>query len=300
MNLETFISEGRGEDRPILLDGAVGTELERRGFAIDTHPLWSVRALTEERGRRCLRRIHAAYAAAGAQILTANTFRVNPRLLARHGLLSWGAELAGAAVALVREAAPDSFVAGSISPLESCYTPSLVPGAETLRGAHRQTARWLKDAGVDLVILETMTTLREAEAALEAAAACGLPTVASFCCRPDGRLLGGEPLEEAIRCCGEGPLAIAVNCVSPDHLEIPLRILSRRARRGYGFYANFGELDSRGRWHPSASLTPEVYRAFVETWLARGVRWVGGCCGSTPRHIRALAALLRFTGRAGG
>lgn len=289
MNLEQFLTQRRDKGAPIILDGAVGTELERRGFAIDSHPLWSVRALNDREGKLLLSQIHADYAEAGADILTANTFRVNPRLLERHGLLNRGAELVEQAVTIARNAASGKFIAGSISPLESCYTPSLVPENEILKEAHQQTAAWMKQAEVDLVIIETMTTIRETEAALEGVMAQGLPVVVSFCCDTDGRLLGGESLKDAIGACAKRTLAIAVNCVALSHLDASLRILCDNNPGESGFYANLGILDARDHWHALNSLTPEVYATFSHKWYQRGVRWIGACCGSKPDHIRALS-----------
>lgn len=289
MKLSTFLDERRQNAEAVILDGAVGTELNRRGFAIDDHPLWSVHALNHRKGRQLLQEIHRDYAEAGADIVTANTFRINPRLLDRYGMLGKGAELAVEAVSLARRAAPGVFVAGSMSPLESCYTPSLVPDTDVLYAAHRLSAVWLAAAGVDLILIETMTTIRESVAALAAARELGLPAVVSFCCGPEGRLLGGESLEDAIQACEDRAIAIAVNCVAVGDLGAALRILSQRAVVDKGFYANFGALDGMGHWEALAGLTPDFYAAFAEGWRKRGIRWVGGCCGSTPEHIAVLA-----------
>ena len=128
------------ENVPILLDGAMGTELQRRGA--DTRlPLWSARALVE--APDLVAEIHREEVEAGADVLTANTFRTHRRTLAKGGLAERSRELSALAVRLAREAAPAGrpvFVAGSIAPLEDCYRPDLVPEDAVLEREHSEQA----------------------------------------------------------------------------------------------------------------------------------------------------------------
>jgi homocysteine S-methyltransferase len=149
--------------RVLLLDGATGTELQRRG--VDTGlPLWSARALVE--APDVLRAIHADYIAAGADIITTNTFRTHGRTLTRASLGERTRALTPLAVKIAREAAQQAdlkiFVAGSMSPLEDCYSPQLVPPDGELWIEHAEMARDLAQAGCDLLLVETMNTIREA------------------------------------------------------------------------------------------------------------------------------------------
>src|SRR5512143_3259600 len=167
--------------RALLLDGATGTELQRRG--VDTSlPLWSARALLE--APEVLRAIHADYIAAGADILTTNTFRTHRRTLTRAGLGERTHELTQFAVRLASEATQQAdrkvFVAGSLSPLEDCYSPQLVPPDGELWIEHAEMAHDLAQAGCDLLLIETMNTIREAVIAARCAAATGLPVCVSF------------------------------------------------------------------------------------------------------------------------
>jgi len=120
------------EPKPILFDGATGTELTRRGVATGL-PLWSANALLSEDGTHVLGQIHADYLAAGAEIITANTFRTHIRALGSSGVAHRALELTGRAVEIARAAIAETpgdkarFVAGSISTLEDCYRPDLVP-----------------------------------------------------------------------------------------------------------------------------------------------------------------------------
>ena len=141
---------------PLLLDGALGTELERRG-APSALPLWSTHALLHRPA--LVQAIHREYVAAGAAVLTANTFRTQRRTLARAGLTEAAAALTARAVALARAAAAGAdpaadavLVAGSAPPLEDCYRPDLVPDDAALAREHAEHARNLAAAGADLVL----------------------------------------------------------------------------------------------------------------------------------------------------
>src|SRR5688500_8680983 len=215
---------------PLLLDAAMGTELQRRGA--DTRlPLWSARALVE--APDLVREIHREEAAAGADVLTANTFRTHRRTLAKGALAERSRELTALAVRLARETADargDAFVAGSLSPLEDCYRPDLVPEDAALEREHREQAESLAEAGVDLLLLETHNTIRELAAAARAAKATGLPFVASMATDGAGRLLSGEAIEDAVRALEpEGPDALAINCVPARRLAVDLKHLARSA-----------------------------------------------------------------------
>jgi len=273
-----------------LLDGALGTELTRRGC--DTRlPLWSARALMD--APDVVRRIHADYAEAGAEVLTANTFRTNTRALARAGLPSQVATLTRVAVGLAREgAAGRARVAGSMAPVEDCYSPELVPDDDALRLEHAELAKALAGAGCDLILIETMNTVREAAIAAEAAARTGLPIWVSFTLGGDDRLLSGETLAEAIRAIRPlGPQALLVNCIPVAQVSSALRALRDAvddSRLRIGAYANVGHVDDEVGWTLTAAVSPRDYTAAAREWLALGATLIGGCCGTTPAHIAAV------------
>ncbi len=280
-----------GEGPPLLLDGATGTELHRRG--VDTAlPLWSARALLE--APEVLRRIHADYAAAGAEVLTADTFRTHARNLAAAGLADQAAALTRRAVEIAREAAGGmAWVAGSQAPLEDCYEPARVPGDDALAREHALMAGHLQDAGVDLILVETQNSVREAVAAGRAAAGTGLPVVISFVCGTDGRLLSGEDLTEAVRAVLPlKPAGIGVNCCPTPSITGLLEVLKKAAPGlPLAAYGNVGHADPVQGWVSDAVEDPEAYARHAGAWLQAGARLVGGCCGTTPAHIRKLRAL---------
>ncbi|HMK39664.1 MAG TPA: homocysteine S-methyltransferase family protein [Bacteroidota bacterium] len=285
--------------RPVILDGAMGTELHRRG--VDTGlPLWSAHALLSS--PETVRRIHREYLGAGADIITSNTFRTTRRTFLRAGLPDRSAELTSLAVALAADAIAEregerALLAGSMAPLEDCYRPELVPPEEILRQEHAEQAGRLAEAGVDFLLLETMGTVREAAAAAGAAQATGLEYVVSFLCRPDGSLYGGEPLSEAVcQVAGRSPAALSLNCISPRSMKRPLsnllsalRTVPGAGQLPVGLYANVG---APGEEHGTVfrrDVGPEAYARLAGTWVKSGVSFIGGCCGTTPEYIRALA-----------
>ncbi len=291
--VEAELRERLAQGPPLLLDGATGTELERRGVPSQL-PLWSSRALLD--APEVVAGIHAEYVAAGAEILTANTFRTQRRTLARAGLGERAAELTQRAVELARRSAAGAprriWIAGSMAPLEDCWHPERVPADDALAAEHAEHAESLRAAGADLLLLETFGTRREALAALRAARASGLPVWASFACDARGRLLSAEPLAEALAAARAlGPLAVLVNCLPPSHVDAALPAL-RACGLPFGVFPNLGAPLPGGEGR-AEELDPAAFAARGRRWVAAGALIVGGCCGTTPAHLRALAGALR-------
>ncbi|WP_238433048.1 homocysteine S-methyltransferase family protein [Micromonospora tarensis] len=251
-----------------------------------------------------LRQVHTAYVSAGADVLTANTFRTNLRALERAGVAAdLAVGYAQAAVADARAASDAAggrvLVAASVAPLEDCYQPSLVPDDHTLRVEHDWHVGALADAGVDLVLVETMNTTREALAAARAATRRGLRTFVSFVCADGGRLLSGESIAEAARRVEDaGCSAVLVNCTTPERCEAALAALADACAGPIGCYPNVEDRSSLpenvpvDRYVPVRAGPAGFARATAD-WVQRyqlGV--VGGCCGTTPEHIAALATRL--------
>ncbi len=293
-----------------MLDGATGTELQRRG--VDTSlPLWSARALLE--APEVLRAIHADYVGAGADIITTDTFRTHRRTLERAGFGSRTRELTQLAVQIAREVAAQTdrpmYVAGSMSPLEDCYSPQLVPPDEELHREHAEMARDLAEAGCDILLVETMNTIREAVVAAECARETDLPVCVSFVVGPNGLppdqidpvhpaaerllLLSGESIADAVRAVQPiEPAAILINCVPLAHIDRAFAELRAAHSGPIGLYANVGHVDDQVGWTLTDDVQPEAYARQARRWLAHGAKIVGGCCGTTPAHIAALNQVM--------
>ena len=278
---------------PFVLDAALGTELLLRGAKLPL-PLWSARALLDRPD--LVEEIHRENAEAGADVLTIASFRLHARNKKESSCSLSQGELIARAVTLARRAASEVSskvngadaisIAGSLAPLEDCYRPDRVPSEAEIFSEHAEMAVALAAAGVDLILVETMNTIREALAAASGAAATGLPVVVSCVTDGAGRLLSREPIEDfarALLALPAPPDALGINCVAAHALGSDLaRLASAASGAPLAAYANTF----------SKAVLPQDYAALAGGWLALGARFVGGCCGTTAAHTRALSALL--------
>lgn len=274
----------------VLLDGPVGTELARRGVPTPL-PLWTAAAI--EDAPKVLGAIHADYAAAGATVHTANTFRTDPYSLRADPDPDRWRRLTDAAVAITRSAIGAGRVAGSMAPLEDCYRPDLSPSASVATEAHGRMAFGLRDSGVDLVLCETFPHSGEALIAAAAALETGLPVWLSLTVGPLGDLLADDLVESTLReAVSRGVEAVLVNCARPERIS---QLLPRLVDLGvpFGAYGNVGEPDPDVGWRSAGDSGPGSYAAQVQRWVELGATLIGGCCGTTPAHIRAIRDQLR-------
>jgi homocysteine S-methyltransferase len=138
-----------------------------------------------------------------------------------------------------------------------------------------------------------MNTIREARAALVAAREAGAPALASFVCWDGARLLSGEPLEDAVAAAREADAcAVLVNCLPPSNVAPCVDALAAQPLP-FGVYPNLGEPEDTHGFRRSEDLGPAELAALASGWIARGARVIGGCCGTTPTHLAAMAAALR-------
>ncbi len=293
---------------PIVLDGATGTEIERLGGPLRA-PLWSAQALLDDPA--LVQRIHRDYLAAGAQVLTTNSFRTHARNLAAAGLGERAAELTTLAVSLAR-AARDDFtrehpdgehvrIAGAVSPLADCFRPEDSPGSRA-GPEHRAICEQLVDAGADLLLIETMSRVDEARAAVAAALGLGRPIWLAVVARADGRLLAGEALTDLVAALAGLELqALLLNCTELGHLPAALPALlaaaDHRPELWLGADPHTGRHDPTTGWSTHAT-EPEQFAEQLAAWSARAPRLglLGGCCGSTPARIAALVQRLHTPG----
>jgi len=280
----------------VMLDGAMGTELQRRG--VDTGlPLWSATALIQNPQE--VKQIHADYIAAGANIITTNTFRTNVRVFAKANLIDRSRELSLKACELAHQARTESkkedvAIAGCVAPLEDCYCPNLVPTDEELSIEHSKLIKYLHEGGVDFIFAETMNCIREADAVLAAAASIGLSVAISFVCDAKGLLLSGETIRSAVQAVEKySPLFIATNCSKLDTIDTSLSALLSSASVPVGIYANGdGEPDDAEGWKFTGNVGIKNYLRSAQRWRERGAKLIGGCCGTTPDYIRAISETL--------
>ena len=289
---------------PVVLDGGLATELERRGQDL-SGALWSARVLRDEPGEVVA--AHRAFVEAGAQVLTTASYQASFGGLAAAGVDADRARaLLQRSVELAREAAGDEpvWVAASVGPYGAAradgseYTGAYADelDVDALRRFHRERLQVLADAGADVLALETVPCLAEAQALVEEAESVGVPAWLSLTTvtTPDGRGLTrrGEPAEPAFALArgSTGIIAVGVNCTDPTRVPPAVGLASRVSGKPVVVYPNSGESwDARAR----AWTGPARFDAMdVEGWVRGGARLVGGCCRVTPDAIASLAGAL--------
>ncbi len=281
--------------RTVLLDGAMGTELMARGLLQGASPeAWNV-----ERPD-VVREIHAAYFAAGSDVVSTNSFGGNPINLAGHGLGGRAYELNRAAARLAREAAPAGrYVAGSIGPTGKFLKPQGQYTEEEFAAAYAEQARGLADGGADILLIETQYDLREALAALRGARSVSpLPVFVTmtFNAKPRGYFtIMGDP---AARCAAElekgGVAAIGANCtLDSEQMVGCVRALRAATALPLVAQANAGQpvIGEDGQIGYPQGL--DDYVRFVPEIVRAGVDFIGGCCGTNPLYIRAMARVIQ-------
>ncbi|MFN8592507.1 MAG: homocysteine S-methyltransferase family protein [Thermomicrobiales bacterium] len=291
---------------PVLLDGGMGRELRFRGVEILTS-IWSANGLVV--APDVVRDIHRDYIAAGADVITTNTYGIIRQELAKEGIAHRFAELNDLACRLAvearDEATRDVWIAGSLPPLNGSYRPDRVLPWETIVPLYAEQAALLAPY-VDLFLCETMSSAAEGLAAATAACATGKPVWISYTLHEDhsGRLRSGESIAEAVRALGDLPVSgILANCCPPESITAAMADLRDTGKTYIGGYANTfapvpatwtldGDAPSDGTLPLRDDLDPAAYLTHAQTWWDAGATVVGGCCGTRPAHIALLATTM--------
>jgi len=283
--------------KPLLADGATGTMLQSMGLPVGEAPeRWTL-----ERPDN-IRRLATLYVAAGADILYTNTFGASRVHLQRLGLEDKIVALNQTAVKLAREAAQTVagertvYVVGSIGPTGEMLEPFGDLSPDAARAAFAEQARLLAEAGVDGLVCETFTDLNEALLALGAArkAAPQLPVLASMAFDESGRtMMGVTPADAVTKLSDAGAAVVGANCsVGPAVVEKVIHAMGA-ARPAVRLLAkpNAG-LPQMIAGKTVYLLDPAALAEFAKRMKLRGVAVLGGCCGTTPDHIRAMRQAL--------
>ena len=286
-------------DRPVLADGAMGTMINNRGV-----PISRCYAELNVSDPALILSIHEDYLQAGAEILETNTFGANRFQLARFGLADKVAEFNAAGVRIARQAADglkqkqagDVWVAGTLGPLGVPLEPLGKTGLDEARAAYEEQTRALIDAGVDMIIIETMMALNQAREAVLAARAAAPhhPVLVMMTVDDDSNCLdGASPAHAAAALTEAGADAVGINCSSgPATVLTAIEGMRSATSLPIAAMPNAGlprAVDGRNMYFCS----PEYMASFARKALAAGAQIIGGCCGTTPHHIRAMRAAVR-------
>lgn len=276
---------------PLVFDGAMGTMIYQRGVFINT--CYDEISLTNP---TLISQIHREYVEAGAQAIETNTFGANRIKLAAYGLAEKVVEINRQAVKIARETAgEDVYVVGSVGPCshpDQVFTPEK---AEEVEAAFVEQILALTTAGVDAILLETFANADELILAARVAKRCNAIVLASFAISQEGLTAVGTPAEAMVEALQNEPVvdAIGINCaIGPagafDALQaiLPLTTKPVIVMPNAGFPKEVG-----GRMLYLTS--PEYFTSYAKRFITMGVRGVGGCCGTTPAHIREMARAVR-------
>jgi S-methylmethionine-dependent homocysteine/selenocysteine methylase len=291
------------EGETLLLDGATGSELQRRGVDLSEGAkrgelgVWSASANVD--APDVVRGVHEEYYSAGVDLVTSNSFWTSRPKLAVIGEEARWEEYTRAAGELavgVRDSvSPGSYVAGGIAP----------PGGDgDLRAEFEDQARVLAGAGVDLMLPEYVASIEEAVASVEACATSGLPVFLGICHISDeGSMRSGESLTDLAAALRGRPVdAVLLMCSTPEAISASLPKLRDAFDCAVGAYANIGYRvnpdfdESSGRaWHvfKDEPYPPERYAEFAADWKEKGASIIGGCCAATPAHVEAIRPVVK-------
>ena len=278
-------------EKVTLLDGATGSNLfvmgMPRGICSEEWILDHPDVLIE---------LQKAYVEAGSQILCAPTFDANRFNLSSYGLGAQVEEMNHELVKISKKAVDGkAYVAGDVTAIVKMIGMSPEATYEKAMERYKEQMRYLVDAGVDVILMETMTSMDEAMAALEAAQqVCDLPVLCSMTIDADGSIYAGGHIFEAAETLQEmGADAVGINCsVGPEQLVSIVEGLNQRLHIPMIVKPNAGMPKISDTGEASYDMTPERFGRSMKVLLEKGAKIVGGCCGTTPDYIRELKKII--------
>lgn len=301
-----------GRPLPTILDGGLATELERRGHDLSDR-LWSARLLLDD--PVAIEDVHLAYLRAGARVSTTASYQATIPGFAAAGLDRSAALAAIRRSVEVARRARDQFerevtdagapsrrssVAGSVGPYGAMladgseYRGDYDPGEATLRDVHAPRMEALLAAGADLLAIETIPAMREARVLVDLVAELGATAWLSYQCRDGATTAAGEPIEDAVALAStRGVVAVGVNCTAPRHVPALLAAAAAGTPKPLIAYPNDGDTwDAHDRRWVATGLGGRFDATAVASWTELGATWLGGCCGTGPTDIAALAGAI--------
>ncbi|CTQ49154.1 homocysteine S-methyltransferase family protein [Jannaschia donghaensis] len=290
-----------------LLDGGNGQEIIARSGK-PSHPLWSLQVMFDTPD--VIADVHRAFIDAGSRVITLNTYAVTPARMARDGDAAQFDAAQASAIRIAQDAIRRAGstgtgvqIAGCLPPLVASFHADAAMGYDASLADYRRIVA--AQAGhVDVFLIETMSNITEARAALDAARETDVPVYLGLSIADDmsDRLRSGEDLTEAVAILADkAPDGIFLNCSTPEAITRAMPILARSGTR-FGAYANgFVAVEALTPGGTVASLTtrnltPQVYADFAAQWVDLGATIIGGCCEVGPAHIAHLADRLRSAG----
>ena len=295
----------------IIGDGAMGTELRRRGVEVPSHveSIWSALALKE--ATSTVEEIHIDYIEAGSDYITINNYAVTRPILSRDNLDNELESLTIKSIEIAKEALlktkrSDVKILGSLPPLETSYRADLILKEEEMNKQYSEIANILKDK-VDIIICETMASALEAKCALKAALEMNMPVWVSWTLHGDVRntLPSGETVNQAfLELNGLEPDAYLINCCAANLVTPSIKALKELTDVPIGGYANAEnvilnatnsnlKLAAERHWDSAIEINEKAYLEEARLWIKEGASIVGGCCRTKPSYIKELSNNLK-------
>lgn len=287
----------------MLLDGGLATQLEMQGCDIG-NDLWSASLLHSNPD--AIVAAHHAYLDAGAECLATASYQASREGFSKTGMSHDEADaLMLLSVALAKrarkEAGSDAAIAASLGPYGAMlhdgseYRGGYGVSSQVLRDFHEPRLHLFDTADVDVIALETIPSMQEAQVLVELLKDCRTPSWVSFCCSNEDNISDGTPIGDAAALFAEHPtvLAVGINCTPPQYAPALIRKLRRAVPdKAILAYPNSGETYNVGDNSWSGTVTPGDCAAAARDWIDAGAKIVGGCCRMGPEHIGAMATVI--------
>ena len=278
--------------RPMILDGAMGTQLMRSGLNLPL-PLWS--ADINITHPDIVRNVHKDYVSAGADIITTNTFRST----------TWSYRKAGYTLQAATDRAKESLmravdsaqkskagmIAGSITSIEDCYSPKLFPGRTAAEDSYGEMLLWFEEAGIDLILFETMSHIDEIEIAISLSKNFKKVWL-SLIIKDSDHLLSGHLIEEAFDLSRQRVDCVMLNCNTLSKSNQCFNKFKKLWGGEWGIFPNLGQTEPEIDGKIDIMNSDEVFTNSILNYLNEGPSVIGSCCGSSPKHTKIIKEMI--------
>ena len=279
------------------MDGAMGTELMRRGIELPL-PLWSAMANIDQ--SKHVTEIHEDYIESGSNVITTNTFRTTPRTFIKAGYseldsLKLSKQSFKMAVKAASNARNDKniLIAGSIASLEDCYVPSKFPGSVIAKKEYRFITNMVSNSCVDIMLFETMGSYDEIEVALQVSKDVEMEKWLSIILKDKNHLLDDTKIEKVIGLATEYDVdMLLINCTSTKIINNALPSFLNIWKGKWGTYPNAGESIPTKEGVFTSILSDNEFSEYIRNYINLGASLVGSCCGSTPDTVQKISNII--------
>ena len=274
---------------PLIMDGAMGTELMDRGLNMPL-PLWS--ADTNITDPEIVKAVHKDYVNAGADIIGTNTFRTTTWTYRKVGFSHKVSQTRARsslmkAVDLARESNP-KILGASLTSIEDCYDPSLYPGRSIAEDTYGENINWFIDAGVDVILFETMGHLEEIEIALETVKGLDHKIWLSLIMKDKDHILSGHHINDVFMLADKNIDCLLLNCNTIAKTNETLDIIKNNWNNSWGVYPNLGLSEPEPDGEIEEKVQEHDFKETIFKYLNMNPKIIGSCCGSSPKHIKII------------